>query len=537
MVTGKKTLVYFPTVALINRCYEFLKHQKMLETVAIYHGSLEKEVKEESYEEFLHKEKLVMLATKAFGMGIDIDDIQIVYHFAPTGNVCDYVQEIGRAARRKDLIGEALYHYDSIDFKHINRLHGLSTIKTYQIVEVIRKIDELYHQSLNRGGRMDFTKKRNSMLLDAQNFTYIFDSPISNESENINRVKTALLTIQKDFLNKVGFSPIIVRPIPLFAMGYFSISPSVQNQLLKKYPDSLEEIERIKHICLVNLNQIWKKDYKNLSFPKFKFLLYSNSSDLPFNQNYKVSPALCVTLNVKDEFKSRFINTWGVLKAFIHQHLTTGKHIGQDEISSELQKKCRGISKYKAPAICDVVIASIESYNKNFSRFIQNMYSIKTTKDGSIKYLFNVSVHSYFRWVETLFNNIVNEMKNGKLYLVDKPGINLKEYAVVLGILESLDVMSFEMIGGANSQIYIYVNQIQALRNILNAPANYKNRLLETVGERHLISVKMLTYIYENNFTNEETWNLIEDYFLGKIPDKVKNDCLKDNPNFVLSTK
>lgn len=80
------------------------------------------------------------------------------------------------------------------------------------------------------------------------------------------------------------------------------------------------------------------------------------------------------------------------------------------------------------------------------------------------------------------------------------------------------------MLGGANSQLYIYINQIQALKNILNAPYRYNNRLIETVAERHLISVKMLTYIYKGEFNNEEIWDLLEDYFLGGIPEKVKCD-------------
>ena len=58
--------------------------------------------KEENRIKFQRKEALVMLATKAFRMGIDIEDIEIVAHFAPTGNV-RLCQEIGRAARRSDL--------------------------------------------------------------------------------------------------------------------------------------------------------------------------------------------------------------------------------------------------------------------------------------------------------------------------------------------------------------------------------------------------------------------------------------------------
>ena len=91
--------------------------------------------------------------------------------------------------------------------------------------------------------------------------------------------------------------------------------------------------------------------------------------------------------------------------------------------------------------------------------------------------------------------------------------------------------LTFEMLGGANSQLYIYINQIQALINIIKAPYRYHNRLLEMVAERHLISVKMLTYIYEGDFGNDDIWNLIEDYFLGGIPEKVKRDCKKEKPD------
>ena len=108
-----------------------------------------------------------------------------------------------------------------------------------------------------------------------------------------------------------------------------------------------------------------------------------------------------------------------------------------------------------------------------------------------------------------------------------------RSFSVILGILEALGCLSFEMLGGANSQLYIYINQIQALKNILNAPYRYNNRLLDTVSERHLISVKMLTYIYEGGFKNDETWDIIENYFLGVIPEKVKRECKKEKPDIL----
>ena len=100
--------------------------------------------------------------------------------------------------------------------------------------------------------------------------------------------------------------------------------------------------------------------------------------------------------------------------------------------------------------------------------------------------------------------------------------------AAVLGVLESMGVLAFRMNGGANSQIYIYVNQIQPIRNILKRPWNYENRLLKMVAERHAVSVKMLTYLYENDFTSEQRWDLLEDYFLGRIPEEVEKEVEKE---------
>lgn len=530
IIMNKKTLIYFPTVALINRCYEYLRAKRMTSQVAIYHGSLSKDEKADSYEGFYNKKKLVMLATKAFGMGIDINDIELIVHFAPTGNVCDYVQEIGRAARKETLTGDAVYQYDSRDFKHINRLHGLSTIKKYQLIEVIRKIDELFINHLNKGGRNNFTKKRNAMLLDAENFTYIFGTPISDEDNNLNKVKTALLIIQKDFENKVGFSPINVRPIPLFSQGFFEVSATTQNKLLKEYPNCIKEIHLTKHICRVNLDTIWKKSFSNFSFPKFKYLLYNKSPELNFSFQNELNSALCVSIMFSNDFDSIFKRIWNAIHSFIDRKVLESVHTSISEMVDYIAKACN-LSKYKAQAICEVIIASMDSYRRSFSKISSPIAKESATKDGQIKYYFNVAVNSYFKWVENTYKAICRDTENGELYLVNDGRNYIKEVGVVLGILEALDVLSFNMIGGANSQLYIYINQIRDLKNILNNPSQYNNKLLDSVKNRHLISVNMLTYIYESMFSSEEIWDCLEDYFLGSIPERVIRECLKENPD------
>lgn len=535
MITNKKTLVYFPTVSLIQRSYEYFRAKRMVSQIAVYYGPLAKDDKAENYELFYKKDKLIMFATKAFGMGIDINDIELVVHFAPTGNVCDYVQEIGRAARKQDLIGEAYYNYNRKDFKHINRLHGLSTIRQNQLVEVIRKINDLYQNSLNNGKRNDRTKRRNAMLLDAENFAYIFDNATRgddsrNDQNNINKVKTALLIIQKDFESKFGFSPITVRPIPLFSQGYFMIEKDDQLKLLKKHPECCEEIDSNKHICLLQLDRIWKSGYTEYSFPNFKYLLYSKDPELDLAKKIKYFPALSVSINFKADFESIYNNVINGFKRIIDNYIVSEKYISIKELSSELSS-ITGLSKYKMQSAVEVIVTSMLTFSRNYYKGNSRIINERITSDSKSTYQFFVSINSFFKWLNNTYQDIKNNTVNDKLYLINDNGNIIKEASIVLGVLEAMGVLSFEMIGGANSQLYIYINQIQNLRNIINDPTRYNNKILNSISERHLISVKMLTYLFEGNFSNEEIWDLIENYFLGIIPDTVKEQCIAENPS------
>lgn len=58
----------------------------------------------------------MIVATKAFGMGVDISDIDRVYHVAPSSTFVDYIQEIGRAARDADVQGIAATDYTNATF-------------------------------------------------------------------------------------------------------------------------------------------------------------------------------------------------------------------------------------------------------------------------------------------------------------------------------------------------------------------------------------------------------------------------------------
>ena len=510
----KKTLIYFPEVRLIEKAFMTLENHGKTSGVAVYHGQLDKDMKNASQCDFTSGKKMVMLATKAFGMGIDIDNIEIVMHFAPTGNVCDYVQEIGRAARKNNLRGMACYHYDKRDFKYINRLHGLSAIKKSQLLAVIEKICAIYNQS-----------RKSNLLLDAENFTYIF-SRYGDENSSVNKVKTALLIIQRGFEFKIGFTPIIVRPIPLFAYGYFEISPLTQDKLQRDYSDCFKVINRDLNICSVNLKKIWERGYDDKSFQQFKYLLYTGNKNLNFD--YPMHPAFRVLIHFKANYKKIYSERFSTFKEIITQNIAENKYISVDEIVKILRDKLN-LLDYKVENICEVLIASMIEYRRSFSRSTNAIFA-EEYKGAKTRYRFNAAVNRYFEWVDKIFQEIIKNTTNGELYLTNIFGNTAKEFSSVLGILEVLEALSFEMKGGEGTQIYIHINQIENLQHILNDRSGYRNPILEKVADRHKLAVEMLNYIYESNFDSADIWNLLEDYFLGKIPTDVKFAYNEKNP-------
>lgn len=129
---NNKTIVYCPWTTTIDQIYDLLPDNTK-KKVAKFYGAINKDEKQITVEQFIKNEINVILASKAFGMGVDISDIELIYHHAPSGNLSDYIQEVGRAARLKELKGYAVTDYCNKDLKFTKILYGLSSIKQYQI--------------------------------------------------------------------------------------------------------------------------------------------------------------------------------------------------------------------------------------------------------------------------------------------------------------------------------------------------------------------------------------------------------------------
>ncbi|SHK78531.1 ATP-dependent DNA helicase, RecQ family [Chitinophaga jiangningensis] len=69
--------------------------------VGVFHAGMDTEDRKDAYERFKSGELVVLFATKAFGMGMDIPNIHFVAHYSPSGTFEDFLQEVGRAGRNE----------------------------------------------------------------------------------------------------------------------------------------------------------------------------------------------------------------------------------------------------------------------------------------------------------------------------------------------------------------------------------------------------------------------------------------------------
>lgn len=103
-------IVYCATRKKVDEVADSLAGQGV--KVIAYHGGMDDRNREHAQNAFLDRTKDVVVATNAFGMGIDRSDVRFVVHFETPGSVEAYYQEAGRAGRDGEpSVCELLFNY------------------------------------------------------------------------------------------------------------------------------------------------------------------------------------------------------------------------------------------------------------------------------------------------------------------------------------------------------------------------------------------------------------------------------------------
>ncbi|MGA3677833.1 DEAD/DEAH box helicase [Lysinibacillus agricola] len=528
-----KVLVYFPTIPLIHQLQNYIEehHPGLHKEVVLYYGSLNKGPKMENHEKFRAGDCKIMFATKAYGMGIDLPDINIVYHYAPTGNVCDYVQEIGRAARDKDIDGHAYFDFLKNDFSHIKRLHGMSTIRKSQLQLVAQKIYNVYKEK----------RRSRNLLVNVEDFAYIFTSNNRIEDTDVEgKLKTALLLIEKDFVNKIGYAPFVARPRGLFSREYFKVTPAGEKLLEqgqnRGYARKIRSIktDRYSAIYELNLKEIWEKKHRKLSFPDFKRRFHERDEAIHLNFLDEIDATFVVNFTCFQSLEhalAQLLQKLQHVSKFFSQYALTNTFFKVEKLANSLEKSLK-LDKYAASNLAQIILHSMVRYNslnlnnnaKPVIRFNEiNGYQVDSAYEDFFKF---VQKQAFFYLDAKTVDHQADESYN--IYLSKSIRNSMDRLSIIFGILEAFNLMSYQIQGGNTPEIYIRINSTLQLESLINNPDNYQNKILNNVHYRHNLSIAMLKDIFESKMTTEQFWNVIEDYFLGKIPEHVINSLKKE---------
>lgn len=545
---NEKTIVYFPYATLAG---EASKGQKGFAGITVdkrigtYTGRNINEVSTEAFnnykktvfEDFRKGTKPVMFATKAFGMGVDVDDVSNVYHYAVTGNLCDYVQEIGRAARKENMTGKAIIDYYYNDMMFINTLFGMSQIRPYQIKQVLAGIYNTY-QSKNNA---------RNFLISPSSFTYIFKG--RNEDECINKLKTCLLMIEKDFGDKYTFRAIISRPQSVFTKAYICISKEHENMVLSsRYGKYMKFVEKgrdkelqedgtrcsdVGDIYAIDLKSIWEECNPNISFPQFKYWYFNTNSKakdrveiMPSIREH-IFPRQRVTVEARkdlllSELRERILDDFEYIADTLYtnkrnQYFTT-------EEFAMLMKDRYGMTKARiiAYSLFDLVDSTGKCVKNRTNDANETTYILS---NGNLKELMRQAI------IKSRIIREINRSANDSVYSGYIKLVAEDSSSIALKLLSVFDYITYEIAGGEEPEIFIRMNDPNKIKNIVLGNTFYSNKYVTKAKQKHERDVAVLLKFFNDLKTDEERWNYIEEYFLGY--DVLKNTEINNTPVFV----
>ena len=502
-----KTLVYVPYTKHVSKILNNLNPEER-DLCGGYHGKMLAETKDISYRNFRSGKIKTLVSTKAFGMGVDIKDIQVIYHHAPSGLLPDYIQEIGRAAREKNIEGIAALNYSSKDQSYSKLLHGMSAIRQYQIKAVLKKIYESYKREGYR-----------NLLFSIEEFGHIFNTDYDLDQ----KVMTSLMMIEKDYLLKNRFHVIVSRPKKLFVKVFAKIKSEEFSVFSKDFNEIFSVIKETKgyKVLELDLHKFWSKFFRDESFPKFKSKFYKKDLMREYG-NIDLEPMLKISLQlVHDVQKTREILD-KVLSITLKVLSSLGSHYFTKEQFEKSfiapfgdKKKAKEVSKYLLSSFSGRALGPGRIEKDAFLQ--KKLFLDSGSPSGTHKYkTFNNLYMRKFNSFKQLFNKMFEDFSQNYFenYIQNHPSTETK-YLKLFELIEILGLGTFEIKGGESLMLFVRLNDPERIRRDFSS-RNYSNSILKRTLEKHEISYKLFNHFFKKKFSNHDRWMFIEDLFLGE---------------------
>lgn len=503
---GHKTLLYYPFAGGIDMRIKTWVRSADWRLVASYYGKKDKEQKAAIVQEFKEGMKRMIVATKAFGMGVDISDIDRVYHVAPSSTFVDYIQEIGRAARDADVQGVAATDYHERDFYYMKRLHQTGNIAQDQLALILKKLMEVY--------RMKGEKEE--ILVSLSDFEFVVKLPrtknkLEYESELGQLIKTALLWLEDDLSQRYGRRLLEVSPQNLLKEGY--IQDKTGDAFASEFRAYLTKVEGEESVYRARLDSLWEERFPELGYREFKQKL--NNGTL-----WEGSRAVSVgkhevllkedTAVIRQRMDSLFKSLVTMLKTAL---LKTKGRFDEEELRAVFAEHGMDVPSAKR------FIGSLLESRTEEGRSVSYISSVKKKESNELSFTVTKGFDLLLSRYQKLFTQRIAGTKGERLQFYCTPFSDLN---MLLNLLSMLDCLSFSVEGGGTPCVHVRFNDPGLLQQLADSN-EYHNLILDTNERIFEEQIDLFSSFFGTDIlTDDQRWDFVEEYFTGTSVEELK---------------
>lgn len=505
------TIIYLPQNArgckeLSQKLNEDARLEELNLSIEPFYAKIDDEIelelrkgrnKSEILKDFIDDKIDIVVATTAFGMGIDKPNIKAVIHYNQSDSLEAYLQESGRGARSKDIVAKCIILYQKEDFDKIFQKLNANKIDADEIQSIVKTLKK---------------KKSNPVYVSPKALAK--NSGINLELDYENIVKTALLELER--------CEILKRDRDKYTICGSSLIEKEKRNMdyIRNLLDSKKEIYKdiYKYMIMIMQNIIQKSKTEPVEIENLSSNISISIKDT-FNAiyalqkenliNYDNDLSIFLNKKVKDEFNEH-IKFENEIWEFILQNDKFDIRNIENQNSQKITKIKQIIQSFSFLAKCQNQNFNIYFYNFLVNIESKNKQNFENLLKQRQKICKNILIE-----ITKLLNEDEKEIEFASIKLQNKLNIQTDFFHHCLVYLHQI-LKNFELRKGR--LIYYKAYKIKLLDKINESTPYQKRRdynaTLAKYYERKIEAVHIQARFLELLTNNDKNVsNFIKDYF------------------------